>query len=223
VVELLADANDVEARRVGLPLSTLKVLLPGQLDDPMTWRGCTPVLKLHGSLDWKKQFISTGAGAAPTMFIRRDHPLFALDCPEAELAIATPGPSKKREATGFRELWRLARKALTEADAVVFVGYRFPPTDADAREQLLKAIGDNGSPDNEKRPKQLSLHVVLGKSPDDADRLASLLHFVCRKDRDEARANTSRHHETGREYRFTVDVHPLYAQDFFTVARRDDL
>jgi hypothetical protein len=106
--------------------------------------------------------------------------LFALECEEGELAIATPGPSKKREADEcFRELWKLAREALAEADAIVFVGYRFPETDADAREQLLTAIGKNGAPGSKRRPHNLKCHIVLGnKSPQDVDRLEALLRFV---------------------------------------------
>jgi hypothetical protein len=219
LVEMVSDAHDKEARRNNTPMSRLSVLMPGHLDDPNTWRGCTPVLKLHGSVDWKKQFV--GQGGPRQIVVRKAEPLFALSGPELELAIATPGPSKKREADGFGELWRLARKALGEADTIVFVGYRFPETDADAREQLLRAIGDNGSPDNKTRPKHLSLHIVLGRDRDAAERLASLLRFVCKKDRDELPLDTTRAH--AGDYRFRVTTHPLFAQDFFTVARRDDL
>jgi hypothetical protein len=150
---------------------------------------------------------------------------FALTCDDDELAIATPGPSKQREGTrGFGDLWRLVTGALTGADAIVFVGYRFPETDADARSELLGAIGNNPGTGSRST---LSIHIVLGntaQSKRDAERLASMLRFVLGRNRIEATpARPPVHTSAGVAHFFMLHSHPLFAQDFFSVVNRDDL
>jgi hypothetical protein len=89
------------------------------------------VFKLHGSVTWKRE--------ANKIVPQQDWE-FGAKCDPDELAIATPGPSKHTHVTDlFMPLWRMAEKALAEADAVVFIGYRFPPSDAFSRERLLRA------------------------------------------------------------------------------------
>jgi hypothetical protein len=46
----------------------------------------------------------------------------------------------------INKLWIEAKEALRMADVVVFMGYRFPPTYAEARGQLLDALRENTSP-----------------------------------------------------------------------------
>lgn len=55
VLELLRDAQNDDAARHRLKGSSLYFVTPGRADDPGVWDGCTPVLKLHGSVDWQKQ------------------------------------------------------------------------------------------------------------------------------------------------------------------------
>ena len=94
----------------------------------------------------------------------------------------------------------------------MFVGYRFPPTDANARRRLLRAIERRV-----KRPQwetRLALHVVLGPDCRDARRLEELLRFAARRgglqDNGESwvplQANG-----------FRIRVHQLFSQDFFDV------
>jgi len=164
------------------------------------------VFKLHGSVDWQRQGKSPNARYVPI-----GDREFALGCDGPEIGIATPGPTK-RVATGeLRVLWAEAMTRLKRADAVVFVGYRFPPSDAEARTQLLGALALNLSP-------RLKLHVVLGpeRGPD-VVRLEELLRYMM--------------HQAGREetrpgdpgtsgFTFRLTTHHLFAEDFFTVWHR---
>jgi hypothetical protein len=126
-----------------------------------TSTGLVRVLKLHGSVDWKR-----AAGQYAQVQTRPAY--FHLTCADDELAIAPPGPDKRELAnSGLRPLWDRALEELGIADAVFFVGYRFPPTDALARRELLHALNARAS-----------VHIVLGpKVSDDVVRLRELLQF----------------------------------------------
>jgi hypothetical protein len=118
--------------------------------------------------------------------------LHVLDCDVDELAIATPGPSKKREAKDFESFRDLATRAIAAADAVVFLGYRFPETDAHATNALLGAIMRNTTND-------LRMHLALGHKSRDSERLEALLRFAGQR-----RPPTRRHKTGGGE---TTIVH----------------
>ena len=93
-----------------------------------------------------------------------DDKLFARSC------IGTPGPNK-RDITGYlKPVWDEAILAIHNAEAIVFVGYRFPPSDSDARDTILEAVQGNDSP-------HLLLHTVLGPNVNDesTSRLRGLL------------------------------------------------
>jgi hypothetical protein len=99
---------------------------------------------------------------------------------------------------------------LREADAIVFVGYRFPPTDAEARKKLLSAIEGN----NKGAPRHhLKVHIVLGpKLSDDVERLHGLIEAVL------LRAKRTQGSPVGRGGRtFEIHAHRMFAEDFFTV------
>jgi len=66
-----------------------------------------------------------------------------------------------------------ATAALKTADAIVFVGYRFPPTDSAARRILIDAIGENDK-------QHIVLHTVLGPKvhDDQTERLKAMLRAV---------------------------------------------
>jgi hypothetical protein len=203
VLEVLRDAQNKQAALGKDGPSRLSIVVPAKADDRGAFGGTTPVLKLHGSVDWRK----TRIGDRWTVESTAD-PGHALRCPAEELALATPGPSKELESTtGFRALWTWAEDALKNADAIVFVGYRFPETDAYARETLLEAIWGNGL--SATKYHELRMHVVLGQSPDHARRMEALLDAV---------GPNEAFPPEGRPARgSSVRVHPLFAQDFFSV------
>jgi hypothetical protein len=126
--------------------------------------GYSPLLKLHGSVNWLLQ---------STLAVKTDaDDRAALTCDDSELAIAGPGPSKQKLSSGrLQWCWTEALAALEKAAAIIFVGYRFPPTDAEARGKLLGAIRKN------KDEHHLAIHTVLGPntSSDDSRRLQASL------------------------------------------------
>ena len=83
--------------------------------------------------------------------------------------------------------------AIREAQRVIFVGYRFPPTDGDTRRDILSSIKRN------RQPLGLGIQTVLGPSihADDSNRLLQLLTTVVAKER--------------------VTQVPLYAEDYFSL------
>lgn len=117
------------------------------------------VLKLHGSVDWKR----CGEG-----FDRHEDVHFAARCTDAELSIAPPGPAKAAMTEKIEPLWKIAEQRLAEANTVCFIGYRFPPTDSTARRRILHAMPSDFA---------ASVHVVLGPDThhDDVVRLKGLL------------------------------------------------
>jgi len=107
--------------------------------------GETIVLKLHGSVDWKR---SDGK------YHRDQNEFFAIESPLDQLAIATPGRAKSELSQELGPLWSMAERALSKANRIVFVGYRFPESDAEARGRFLRAINENHD--------ARSLEIVLG-------------------------------------------------------------
>ncbi len=173
-----------------------------------TPRGFATIYKLHGSTTWVKP------ESASSMITLAREPAQLLETP-FRMLLASPGPTKKLHRDGqLKSIWDQALVELKEADAIVFVGYRFPPSDSESRRLLLKAIQDNDRPD-------LRIHIVLGQ-PDASstpaiERLKSLLRSVLSSKRGEG----PRVPENERHHYFEVIVHPLYAEDFFTVMSRD--
>jgi hypothetical protein len=150
-----------------------------------------PILKIHGSVNWK---IASGR-----CWIGR--PEEGLCCEDNEIALAVPGPAKQRFAS---DRWRLALAALKTAEAVVFLGYRFPETDADARAKILGALA--GSTES-----HISVHVSLGPDINARDpmRVRMLLTSVFGRRREDDRRDSGRH-----ENSYSLTVHPLFAEDF---------
>ncbi|MCM2333470.1 MAG: SIR2 family protein [Anaeromyxobacteraceae bacterium] len=176
----------------------LSVAVPGQVR-PMG----VDVLKLHGSVDWEV----TGDASPAFTAMGRDE--FPLECKDADqLVIASPGPTKQRITGLLSTLWRSAEAALEEAQAVVFVGYRFPPTDPDARHRLLAALARNRQP-------YLAIHTVLGTdvSGEDSRRLLHLLRDAMRKDQREVAARGHRQ-KNSPPHRYNLVQHPMRAEDF---------
>jgi hypothetical protein len=120
-------------------------------------------LKLHGSVSWEL----APDGEQGWQFVEKadDH---CLHCEEP--AIATPGRGKVATARYFDGLWQMAESAIKKASQVYFVGYRFPPSDAEARGRILGALrGAN---------ELATVAVVLGDSVADRERLTALVSMT---------------------------------------------
>lgn len=133
------------------------------------------------------------------------------------MAIAGPGPSKQELSGGvFKDQWEQAISVLEFATAVVFVGYRFPPTDAEARQRLLGALRNNA------REKHLPVHVVLGPrtGDDDPRRLTGLIEHAMAGKR--IRRPWRLVDQSGARS-YDISLQPLWAQDFFSVVERESI
>ncbi len=139
------------------------------------------VYKLHGSVDWRRHTpaaedqlaeidLPTGRGANVD-----PDPHFALSCERDDLALATPGPAKQDliRTTTLRFLWDAAEKEIKDAEVIVFLGYRFPPSDTYSLERLLGAMASNQVP-------YLDVHSVLGpdRARPDSVRLQGLFAAI---------------------------------------------
>lgn len=151
------------------------------------------LIKMHGSVDWKK---ITASDPSLTRFEATKQGDFCINCDEHELAIASPGPSKAESVGELRPIWDLALAELRRSDWVSFVGYRFPPTDATARDELLGALLP--SADARGLGARRGISLVLGPNvhSQDVERLRGLLSIT------------------------NADVRPLpmFAQDFLGLA-----
>jgi hypothetical protein len=166
----------------------LQVVFPGDERDASR----VSLLKLHGSVDWRC------SGSKYT----REREDFALIGVDGEIVIGSPGPDKRKTTKNLDWLWKKAEVALQEASAVVFLGYRFPATDSEARRRLLNAIGSN-------KARGLVLHTVLGPHKEDGATvcLQRMLEWV-----GETRPGAPGVTMVGS--RCQVAVHPLWVQDF---------
>jgi hypothetical protein len=171
-------------------------------DDP----GSARVLKLHGSASWRRD----------GEFVRAtEDPLFALSCPDSELAIASPGPAKQELTKMIDNIWSKAMQAINTAECVVFMGYRFPPSDSRAKKKLLEALTAN-------RAMYLPVHIVLGPDARDSNvlRLKEMLRFALRDRAEYTKTGDDRPPTKGSDKWFQLAVHPLWAEDFLTLAHR---
>lgn len=203
---------------LGPPLS---VVLPGGQGPA----GYSHVFKLHGSTDWHRiespdaldpNVTSSAGGAKPSArYVAGSTSEFALDCSASEIGIATPGPGKQLAKEELASLWSEACQRIRQAEVVVFVGYRFPPSDSEARHEILDALGKCAS-------RHVELHIVLGpdRSQPDTVRLQQLLQYTAKR----AGRVGLRHHAHNRlqsppsyAKSFWLTNYALYAQDFFTV------
>lgn len=163
--------------------------------------GKPPVFKLHGSVSWKKNAATTNAPLSFSLAA----PDFAMTCADDELGLAAPGAAKIVFTAGLSQLWDSAMAAISRAEAIVFLGYRFPPTDSMARMRILQAIEENVED-------ELRCHVILGQSSADWERLTGLLEF----------AGQRRFDRCAKEIR-RIKVHRMNAEDFCSVAPRTAL
>ena len=152
------------------------------------------VLHLHGCVSWRDG--ETVTTENPEKLLRGGQ------CP----LLGTPGPTKKRYATDrFAPLWEAARAGLKTADRIVFLGYRFPPSDAQARRTILGAISDNVT-------KFLDIYTVVRGNAEDSARLGELLRVA-------AHGNHRRDAEVIVEgpKLFRLKQHALFVEDFLSL------
>lgn len=119
--------------------------------------GGTPLLKLHGSLNWFEDeademvrvddtLVTFLAGdslhrtriSLPTAYM----PNYQPKCPAL---IVPPSFLKPDLSPCLRTVWATAGRALTIADQVVFVGYSFPDSDIEMRHFLAATLAPNTS------------------------------------------------------------------------------
>lgn len=188
------DGNKKEQHPDGPAQGTFQFLLPKQDTVISPGDGTTKVLKLHGSVDWKWEVGPSCAGTSEDEYE-------ALRCEDDKILIATPGPTKLHTVSNrLGPLWKEAKRQIQAADQIVFVGYRFPPSDSQARKELISTLFSKLSNDSPKRKR--GLHIVLGPSlNDDVIRLQEMLQYANRRARGER----------------DVIVHRMYGQDFLSL------
>jgi hypothetical protein len=135
-----------------------------ELGDAQRKKEFAPVFKLHGSVDW---YIENGAIVSdrhrPYGRVGEDPPLLGI-----------PGPRKAAlRENEFEGVWAAGKAAIHNSSRIVFVGYRFPATDAQARIDLLRSIAFAPT------AKQ-HVEVVLGPGVNEPDvvRMEALLNLV---------------------------------------------
>jgi hypothetical protein len=187
---------DPVLEKLGKDDGRLHFMVPGpDLKPSERETGLVDVYKLHGSVNWKRD---------GNKIVPQDDLEFGAKCDPDELAIATPGVSKHADVSKFfQPLWTLAESALMAAHAAVFIGYRFPPSDAYSRERLLGALWRNTR-------QELSTSIVLGPNVHHQDvvRLAKMLEWT--SDSSPTERNDSR-----------PRTFPLFAEDYLTVWKFD--
>lgn len=170
------------------------------------------IFKLHGSADWA---INDGGVHKRLSSLEE-----IVGEGDFGLLIATPGATKQRLVSKLLSvLWTRAEDALAEAEVIVFIGYRFPPSDSEARTRLLRAIEKNKSP-------LLTIHTVLGADLHHKDvvRLKGLLtHALKAAGRIDADSVAAMSPIGKLPLAYRVVTQPLFAEDFLTVVRAEGL
>jgi hypothetical protein len=169
-----------------------------------------PIVKLHGSVNW--HLFQNGVMGVASPDDARER-LADLAVP----MIAIPGPGKVAQLEKeMRQLWEVAMTALSQANAVVLLGYRFPPSDASARTRILKAVG--GSP-----PHYVRFHTVLGPRIEHAHSVR-VMRLLAHTLENAGRTFPSRAHPgesplkyEGAHHEAHVIQHALYVEDFLSV------
>ena len=184
--------------------SKLKVLMPedcpqGASDTKELPQDVVPVLKLHGSVDWRK---SESGGIE-----RGDlHKILADE--NSTPFIAAPGRSKQDAVGELKPLWESARRRLRQAGALVILGYGFPATDTKARTEIQTAFSDGSGTTEIRR-----IDVVLGPhtARPEARRVEALLETFDTGRRLLVAPNPPL---PGNDRILYLKTHPLWVQDF---------
>jgi hypothetical protein len=180
----------------------LFVPLPSELSaskDKAAQEDKAPVFKVHGSVNWYRgnQVYRSEVGNHDVDLTGN----VSLHCNTPnDFAIGVPGPQKKNLISGcLSSLWIEAMSCMSAADMILLVGYRFPPSDALARQGILQAIRGNPRQD-------LRVFSVLGPASPDAARMEKLVQAAM----------------PVNSYR-RPKILPLFAEDFLSLAWTVDL
>lgn len=154
-----------------------------------------PMYHLHGHVGWQKASNGSVLCGTEVSGMRSDPARAHL---EPDLALlGTPGKHKTSLPTGIlQDGWRRAMDAISNANSIVFVGYRFPETDNVAKQQLADALRNNPT---------ARVHIVLGAHNPDLPRLKGMIEW------------------TRDKHVNPVHVHEMWCQDFFSVFERQRL
>lgn len=196
--------------------------------------GALTLLKLHGSVDWGR------ARENGTDLYSKQTPTTLLMSGRSDaIVIATPGPTKANTvASDLEPLWKKALDKIRDAEVIVFIGYRFPPSDSEARTKLLKAIREN-------RKRYTSVHTVLGDDIQDpaTRRMKGLLEATLKQRfkgmvqeaKKEMASGVAKealkpelvyalaNQASNGQSTYGMEVHPLFAQDFLDIYEPGDL
>ena len=190
-----------KARKKNFEQEPIVVLAP--TDEAPSFPGRAKMLKLHGSVDWKR----TSVG-----YVQTENGRFALTCADEEIGIASPGSNKLLESNdGLKPLWTLADAALRQCDAIVLLGYRFPPSDAHARRTIVSALAAHSDKKHHR-----NAHVVLMNNSPEAGRTAGILEYAMKRS---GRGERS----SGYAHGYQIFKQPLSVEDFLTVVERGQL
>jgi hypothetical protein len=176
---------------------SFSIPLPNEKPEP----GKIPVFKVHGSVNWVEDGSSW----------RRVREFEALTDPAGACpAIAAPGRSKALNgAPPFPELWAQAEEKLNQSQWVIFLGYRFPPTDALAKQRLLDALRKPGG----RRLRRVDTVLGPNVGSDDSHRLSTLLE----SSRGERRIVDRSNPLPLSAYGLKIVRQPLFGEDFLLV------
>jgi hypothetical protein len=160
-----------------------------------------PVLKLHGSVDWKRGDDGEIVPADSDELLKseRETPF-----------IAAPGRSKQDAVAEIGPLWELARRKLGQADALVVLGYGFPASDAKARTTIQEAFREGNSGSVVKR-----VDFILGPYVDrpESRRVHALLE-TCTSGRKPVWYPYPAKGTIAMDHILYLTAHPLWAEDF---------
>ncbi len=179
---------------------------------PGTNLNYVPIYKLHGSVDWF--YNAQGEIVTNVDFLK------AVNGGLSPL-IGTPGIGKRTVRDRFlNSVWNKAYMQLQQADVIVFLGYRSPPSDPDARAFVLDAISTAEGKDN--APRHRRVHLVLGPNTNDpaVTRLDKLIEFSMAASGRIKRRLPGFSRDLAR---FEVIKQPLYVEDFLSVSHEAEL
>jgi hypothetical protein len=165
-----------------------------------------PFLKLHGSVDWTYD----GSQVTP------NGDVYAAISSDQDFALAIPGPSKVEMSGGlFSPLWTRAEQAIKDADVIIFVGYRFPESDAVAKQRILGAITSGNH--------RVTVRIVLGARRDEhVERVEGMLKWALANRRLVEQEEAVRFRD--RDTSVARIIHePMKAEDFLTVFEAERL
>jgi hypothetical protein len=114
----------------------------------------------------------------------------------------------------FRPLWEVAKQELKRANAIIFLGYSFPKSDAKARHELLSAIREDDCGTRFRRVDIVPGHDV--KQPQ-TQRMLALLQ-ACSKGRGLPghRAVEASQPSRGDSSELSIVLQPLWVEDYIS-------